>query len=435
MEIEFINPSLLIPYAHNARKHPERQIKKLMSSIQEYGVVIPIFIDRNKTIIKGHAVTEAAVRLGVPSVPCVYVESFTEAQKRAYIIADNRLAEDSEWDEETLATEMLRLRDDFGIDLSITGFDAREILQLNLDSVEGLCPEDDVPPLDDFCVSKAGDIWRLGEHKIACGDSTNSEIVSALLGDVRPHLMVTDPPYGVEYNPAWRKGAGLSATKRTGRIMNDNRADWREAWKLFPGDVAYVWHGSLHSLVVAESLKACGFSLRSQIIWVKPNLVLSRGDIHWKHETCWYAVRDPSDKRECPELSGYCGSDYDACWYAVREGEISHWQGSRKISSVWEIDFKAQDERTTHGTQKPVECMRRAILNNSRVDEYVYEPFSGSGTTIIAAQTCRRKCLAVELNPAYVDMAVKRWQHFTSRNAVLESNGKPFRDVEQMRRE
>ena len=242
--------------------------------------------------------------------------------------------------------------------------------------------------------------------------------------------MVTDPPYGVKYDPEWRNKAGVSSSARTGKVLNDDRADWREAWELFPGDVAYIWHGSLHGLTVAASLRACGFALRSQIVWVKPNLILSRGDIHWQHEVCWYAVRH--DGTPCPELPGYC-DDYDACWYAVREREVSHWQGSRKVSSVWEIDYSGQDEKTTHGTQKPVECMRRAILNSSALGEYVYEPFSGSGTTIIAAQSCRRKCLAVELNPLYVDMAVRRWQRYTSQSAKLEENGKTFDKVRRER--
>lgn len=266
-----------------------------------------------------------------------------------------------------------------------------------------------------------------------CGDCTDSATVERLLEGSRPHLMVTDPPYGVKYDPKWRMKNGLSKSKRTGAVLNDDRADWREAWNLFPGDVAYVWHGSLHGRTVAESLEINGFILRSQIVWIKPNLILSRGDIHWQHEVCWYAVR--RDETVCPELPGYCGDSYQACWYAVREGEISHWQGSRKVSSVWEIDFSGQDEKTTHGTQKPVECMRRAILNSSKVNDMVYDPFSGSGTTIIAAQSCRRRCLAVELDPVYVDMAVRRWQRYTSQSATLAESGKTFDKLRRERRE
>ena len=432
MEVVYLNPSSLLPYVNNSRKHPEKQIRKLMASIQEYGFIIPVFINRDNVIIKGEGATIAATRLRLESIPCIYIENLTEAQQKAYVIADNRLAEDSEWDEETLAAEMLRLRDDFGIDLSITGCENREILTLNLDSAEGKAPEDELPEMEPSAVSRPGDMWLLDGHRIICGDCTDAATVDRLLGGRRPHLMVTDPPYGVEYDPTWRVEAGRKP-KRTGKVLNDDRADWREAWELFPGDVAYVWHGSLHGLTVAASLSACGFVLRSQIVWVKPHLILSRGDIHWQHEVCWYAVRE--DGLPCPELPCYCSDEYDACWYAVREGEISHWQGSRKVSSVWEIDFNGQDENTKHGTQKPVECMRRAILNNSKIDEFVYEPFSGSGTTLIAAQSCRRRCLAVELDPSYVDMAVRRWQRFTSRSATLDGDGGSFDRIGRERRE
>lgn len=239
-------------------------------------------------------------------------------------------------------------------------------------------------------------------HRIICGDSTNAEVVDALLEGVKPHLMVTDPPYGVEYDPSWRNQAGAAKTKRTGKVLNDDRADWREAWALFPGDVAYIWHGALHAATVAESLAAAGFAIRSQIIWAKDRLVLSRGDYHWQHEPCWYAVR------------------------AKGKG---HWAGDRKQTTLWQIANRDQDADTVHGTQKPVECMKRPIENNSEPGDAVYEPFSGSGTTIIAAEMTGRRCFAVELNPAYVDVAIKRWQDFTGNAAVLVQTGQTFADV------
>ena len=168
-------------------------------------------------------------------------------------------------------------------------------------------------------------------------------------------LMVTDPPYGVEYDPTWRNRAGLGKTKRTGKVQNDDRADWREAWALFPGNVAYVWHGALHSSTVAQSLEACDFKIRAQIVWAKAGLVLGRGDYHWQHEPAWYAVR---------------GS--------------GQWCSDRKQTTLWQISGRAQDAETVHGTQKPVECMRRPIQNNSSAGQAVYEPFCGSGTTLIA---------------------------------------------------
>jgi len=226
--------------------------------------------------------------------------------------------------------------------------------------------------------------------------------VERLLGDVQPLLMVTDPPYGVEYDPGWRNKAGAAATKRTGKVLNDDRADWREAWALFPGDVAYVWHGALHATTVADSLIASGFNIRSQIIWAKDRLVLSRGDYHWQHEPCLYAVK--------------------------KTGK-GHWAGDRKQTTLWQIANKDQDAETVHGTQKPVECMRRPILNNSSPGQAVYEPFMGSGTTLIAAETTGRVCYGVELNPAYVDVAVERWQQFTGQDAVLSGSGETFNEI------
>jgi DNA modification methylase len=217
--------------------------------------------------------------------------------------------------------------------------------------------------------------------------------------------MVTDPPYGVAYDPAWRNAAGAAQTKRTGRVLNDDRADWRDAWALFPGDVAYVWHGALHAGTVAESLTATGFAIRAQIVWAKERLVLSRGHYHWQHEPCWYAVRGKG-----------------------------HWSGDRKQSTLWSIPNRDQDTATVHGTQKPVEVMRRPILNNSSPGQAVYEPFCGSGTTLIAAETTGRVCLAVELDPAYVDIAVQRWQAFTGRTASLDDDGRSFTEIAAARR-
>ena len=270
-------------------------------------------------------------------------------------------------------------------------------------AVEG---EDDVPEVPVTPVSAQGDLWQLGPHRLICGDSTAADVVGRLLDDVRPLLMVTDPPYGVEYDHSWRNQAGAAKTKRTGKVLNDDRADWREAWALFPGDVVYVWHGALHAATVAGSLIAAGFAIRSQIIWAKDRLVLSRGDYHWQHEPCWYAVR------------------------AKGKG---HWAGDRKQTTLWQIANRDQDADTMHGTQKPVEYMRRPILNNSSPGQAVYEPFMGSGTTLIAAETTSRVCLGVELNPTYVDVAIERWQSFTGQEALLGETGESFAALKSRR--
>jgi len=249
--------------------------------------------------------------------------------------------------------------------------------------------------------SREGDIWLLGKHRLVCGDCTVSLYVEYVLNGVRPHLMVTDPPYGVNYEPAWRTVLADNPNELAkGKVLNDDRADWQDAWALFPGDVAYVWHGGLHASTVAKSLGAAGFTIRSQIIWDKTRLIIGRGDYHWQHEPCWYCVRD---------------------------GRKGHWAGGRSQTTIWQIPHRKSE--TGHSTQKPVECMKRPIENNSSPGQAVYEPFCGSGTTIIAAEMTGRACHAIELNPAYVDVAVERWQAFTGEQAVLEGTGRPFAQV------
>ncbi|HZR87879.1 MAG TPA: DNA methyltransferase [Bradyrhizobium sp.] len=235
--------------------------------------------------------------------------------------------------------------------------------------------------------------------------------------------MVTDPPYGVEYDASWRGKAGFgSENAAVGKVLNDDRADWREAWALFPGTVAYIWHASLHADAVLASLKAVKFGARSQIVWVKSRHVLSRAHYHYQHETAYYAVReDETDDhwRFVPE--------HEVAVYAVKEGKPASWHGGRKQSTVWFIDHVRSE--TGHSTQKPVDCMKRPIENNSDPWQAVYEPFSGSGTTLIAAEMTGRCCHALELNPAYIDVAVRRWQDFTGRDAKLEATGQSFREV------
>ena len=394
----------LLPYARNARTHSPAQIDQIAASMREWGWTNPVLVDEKGMIIAGHGRIEAARKLGLPEVPVMVAAGWSEAKKRAYVIADNKLALNAGWDEDLLAAELTDLRE-LAFDLDLVGFDAAELERL-LCSGEAIEGEDEVPEAPETPVSQAGDLWLLGRHRLLCGDATVKSDVARLLGDVRPHLMVTDPPYGVEYDPAWRNETGASQTRRTGKVLNDDRADWREAWALFPGDVAYVWHGALHAGTVADSLVSCGFEIRSQIVWTKERLVLSRGHYHWQHEPCWYAVR--------------------------KDGSGA-WAGDRKQTTVWPIASRDQDAETVHGTQKPVECMRRPMLNNSSPGQVVYEPFSGSGSSLIAAETCGRVCLAIELDPAYVDVAVIRWELLTGETPVLDGSGTSFAEVRKAR--
>jgi DNA modification methylase len=246
--------------------------------------------------------------------------------------------------------------------------------------------------------ARVGDVWRLGPHRLVCGDATDPAVVAIALKGASPLLMVTDPPYGVEYDPAWRtqiidRASGRNKTVRAvGAVPNDDRFDWRAAWALFPGDVAYVWHAALHAADVERGLNAAGFFVRSHIVWDKGRLVISRGHYHWRHEPCWYAVR---------------------------KGKTAHWAGDRKQMTVWLIPHRRSE--TGHAAQKPIECMRRPIENHSRPGDCVYDPFVGSGTTIVAAELSGRICRAVEISPAYVDLAIARWEMQTGHRARLIS--------------
>ena len=321
----------LVPYARNARTHSDAQVAQIAASIREFGFTNPVLVDAEGGVIAGHGRLLAARKLGMTEVPTLELSHLTAAQRRAYILADNRLALSARWDEDLLRIELGDLQAD-GFDLKFTGFDMDEIAGLMAAPITGLTDPDDVPAAPETPVSRPGDVWLLGRHRLACGDSTDPGTVERVLAGVRPHLMVTDPPYGVEYDPTWRNRAGLGSTQRVGRVENDDRADWREAWALFPGDICYVWHGALHASTVAESLVAFGFQIRAQVIWAKDRLVLGRGHYHWQHEPAWYAVRDKG---------------------------MGHWSGDRKQTTLWQIASRAQDTETVHGTQKPVECMRR----------------------------------------------------------------------------
>ena len=396
-----------IGYARNPRKN-DHAVDRVASAIREFGFRVPIVAKSDGTVVDGHLRLKAAAKLGLTEVPVILADDLTDAQIKAFRLSVNKVSEFAEWDVELLKLEFADLEAE-GFDLTLTGFDLGEIAALTLDATEGLTDPDAVPDAPAVPVTVLGDVWLLGRHRIACGSSTDAHTVEAVLAGVKPHLMVTDPPYGVGYDASWRSkaknadGTRLSTgeDRAVGKVENDDIADWSEAWSLFPGDVAYVWHGEKQLVSLGSELEKSGFQLRNLIVWAKSNLVIGRGNYHSQHETCWYIVRKKS-------------------------GATGHWAGDRKQTTVWKID-KPQKSKTGHSTQKPVECMQKPIENNSSPGQVVYEPFSGSGTTIIAAEKTGRACYAIELNPAYVDMAVIRWQNFTGRTATLEATGQPFR--------
>jgi DNA modification methylase len=399
----------LIPYARNARTHSEAQVAQIAASMREWGWTNPILVDEAGNIIAGHGRLLAARQLGYTDAPVMVAEGWSDAKRRAYVIADNKLAMNADWDMAALSAELLELNTG-EFDLGLTGFSGQELEQILAWTPDGLraglTDPDAAPEVQERSVSVVGDLWVLGKHRLLCGDSTVATDVERVLGGVVPHLMVTDPPYGVEYDPEWRAEAGVNKNKlKMGKVKNDDRVDWREAWALFPGDVVYCWHAGRHASAVQASLEAAGFDIRCQVIWAKDRFALSRGHYHWQHEPCWYAVRD---------------------------GRTGHWSGDRSQSTLWEIKAR-EDGGQGHGTQKPVECMRRPMQNNSSIGQAVYEPFCGSGTSIIAAEQIGRSCHAIELSPNYVDVGVKRWQEFTGTSATLDGDGRTFDEVSQGR--
>ncbi len=406
--IEMLPLADLTPYEKNARSHPPAQIAKLAASIKEFGFIVPCVIDKGNVIVAGHGRVLGAKEAGLRIAPCIRAEHLSPAQIKAFRLADNRTSQDSSWLDDILRDELAALQE-LDFDLSLTGFEDREIQNLLVDDAE-LARAEETPPIPDNPVTVKGDVWVLKVHRLVCGDSTNADDVAKALNGVKPHLMVTDPPYGVEYDANWRNEADRANGKpygasAVGKVKNDDKADWREAWALFPGDVAYVWHAGVMAGPVADSLIASGFAIRSQIIWAKSNFAIGRGDYHWQHEPAYYAVR------------------------AKAKGQ---WSGDRSQTTLWKID-KPQKSETGHSTQKPVECMRRPILNNSSPGQAIYEPFSGSGTTIIAGEMSGRAVHAIELNEAYVDVAVQRWMTFSNGQATLEGDGRTFDEIKAER--
>ena len=387
MSVELRPLDAVRPYANNPRQNDDA-VEAVAESIRRFGFRQPIVVDADGIIVAGHTRFRAAQRLGLATVPVHVATDLTPDEVRAYRLADNKTAELASWDDAMLSIELDALRG-AGIDWTLLGFDEEELAKLLAPAgTEGLTDPDAVPEKPADPITKPGDLWLLGKHRLLCGDSTSATDVARLLDGAVPALMVTDPPYGVEYDPEWRMDAGLTGnTARMGKVMNDDRADWTEAWKLFPGDVAYVYHAGVFASTVQQSLERAGFAIRAQIIWAKDRLALSRGDYHWQHEPCWYAVR---------------------------EGGKGHRTDDRTQTTLWSIPAR-DDAGHGHGTQKPVECMERPVRNH--LADTVYEPFAGSGTTVIACERTGRTCMAMELDPGYCDVVVRRGEEFTGRKA------------------
>ena len=381
----------LKPYFKNPRQLTEKEAQQLKRSIARFGLADKPIINLDNVIIGGHQRIAILKDLGYSEVECwVPNRKLNDAEIEEFCLRLNR--NHGSWDWDILANEFEEEK------LEQWGFDLKEF-EINIEKIEGL--EDDeteILELSKDPITKLGDLYLLGNHRLLCGDSTNPEDVTKLLNGAEPILMVTDPPYGVNYNAAWRGIAGKGC-QAAGKVLNDDQINWSLAWYLFPGSIAYVWHAGKHCSEVQKSLEESGFEIISQIIWAKQHFALSRGDYHWHHEPCWYAVK---------------------------KGHQHNWQGARDQSTLWEISnlnacggkHEEGEERTAHGTQKPLECMAKPIRNNTAESESVYDPFLGSGTTLIAAEKLNRICYGMELDPAYCDIIISRWEKITGKTAI-----------------
>lgn len=399
----------LKPAEYNPRKITEEKLAALKKSLAEFGDLSGIVYNRRTArLIGGHQriktfdlswpITKEETQDGRGTVAHGYVETphgrityrevdWLEAKEKAANIAANKHG--GEWDEVMLA-ELLGELKAGEFDPDLLGFDAAEIDKILLaaspQETKDAEPQiDKAAELNKTWQVKLGDLWQIGEHRLLCGDSTKAADVGRVMGGGKAILMVTDPPYGVDYDPDWRNRADRAngkpyGARAVGLVTNDTRVDWKEAYLLFTGDVAYVWHCGRSAKEVSQNIDDAGFDIISQCIWAKNNFAISRGDYHYKHEPCWYAVR---------------------------RGKKHNWQGSRSETSLWEIDKPLKSE-TGHSTQKPLECMARPIRNNSAVGESVYDPFLGSGTTMVAAQNLGRKCYGIELSPGYCAVILQR---------------------------
>lgn len=419
-----------IPDPENANLGTERGASMIKDSIKEHGLGRSLVADKHGILVAGNKAKQGAIDAGITKV--IEIETDGDAiivhkrrdwdlledeSARLYAYADNRSSEVSlNWDAAQIFADQ-----EAGIDLS-GSFTAKELRlitasQVERDSSDG--PDARIEEIEEIhkkwnaCL---GDLWVIPsaenddiKHRIVCGDSTSPETVDFAIDDNAPFIMVTDPPYGVNYDPGWRdeydKKKGITTTWHSlGKVKNDDSDNWEAAYKLFPGDVIYVWHGALHVSQVAQNIIDCDYQLRAHIIWMKQALVMSRGHYHWQHESCFYAVRN---------------------------GKKSNWHGDRKQSTIWQVanmgavNKSEEDKPTGHGTQKPIELMRRPIINHTLPGDCVYEPFAGAGTTMIAAELTARNSIGIELDERYVSLTLQRFEDLglTPYREVAGDNG------------
>lgn len=400
MQIEQIGIATLIPFAKNSRTHSDAQVAQIAASIREFGFTNPVLIDEANGIIAGHGRVMAARKLKLTEVPCIRLAHLTDAQKRAYVIADNKLALNAGWDEAMLKLELADLKA-LDFDLDLTGFNTDEIDALLAEKgTEGLTDPDDTPEPPVEPVTRLGDVWVCGQHRVMCGSSLEMTAMERLCGDQRVDMLLTDPPYNVAYT---------GKTKDALTIQNDSMGD--EAFRTFlrdafvtadamlkPGAVFYIWHADSEGYNFRGACRDAGWQVRQCLIWQKNSMVMGRQDYHWQHEPCLYGWKD---------------------------GAGHLWASDRKQTTLLKFDRPSRSE--DHPTMKPVALFEYQLLNNTKGGDIVLDSFGGSGTTLIAAEKNGRIARIMELDPKYVDVIVKRWEDFTGQKAVLESTGEPFK--------
>lgn len=402
-QIEHVSVDKLIPYANNARTHSDAQVAQIAASIKEFGFNNPVLISEDGTIIAGHGRLMAARKLGLTEVPCIKLSHLTPTQRKAYVIADNQLALNAGWNEELLTIELDELlADNFA--LEVLGFDPDELKRLMGENevTQGLTDEDEAPAVEDNPVTKLGDVWLLGKHRLMCGNSTSIEALEELCQGQSVDMWLTDPPYNVAYE---------GKTKDALKIQNDSMSDdqfrqfLRDSYVaadavMKAGAVFYIWHADSEGYNFRGAAQDAGWKVRQCLIWKKQTMVMGRQDYHWKHEPCLYGWKD---------------------------GAGHLWAADRKQTTILEFDRPSRNAE--HPTMKPVALFEYQLLNNTKGGDVVLDSFGGSGTTMIAAEKNGRVSRLMELDPKYCDVIVKRWQDFTGKQAVLESSGQTFAEL------
>lgn len=401
-KIEYISTEELIPYARNSRTHSDEQVAQICASIKEFGFTNPVLVDAEGVIIAGHGRTMAAQRLKMKEVPCLRLSHLTEAQKKAYVIADNKLALNAGWDDEMLALELGELND-LDFDLSLTGFDDDELNALLVEAVEeGLVDEDDVPDAPDEPVSVLGDIWVLGSHRVMCGDSTSIDAVDKLMEGQKADMVFTDPPYGVSYTGGIQdSGGGFEGGKRE-MILNDDIDIYEDAVKIaaaFCNGVVFMFYADTVPFSLYRGIEGVNGEIVALLIWKKIG---------------GYGAMGASYK-----------PNHEPCIIWKKKGARLNFIGATNENRVWEE--KKEGINKLHPTQKPVSIPERAIRNHKA--NIVLDLFGGSGSTLIACEKIGRKARLMELDPKYVDVIVNRWQDYTGRKAIHAETGKTFSEV------